>query len=45
MMMLVYIVEWTDEEGELCDRWFSFEHLAKDFARKVGGIVIEKDVS
>ena len=45
MMLIVYIVEWTDERGELCERWFSFEHLAKDFAKQVRGVVIEKDVS
>ena len=44
MLLIVYIVEWT-EEGELKSEWFSVEKLAYDFARKVGGTVIEKDVS
>lgn len=45
MMRIVYIVEWTDESGELCTEWFSIEQYAYDYAKKVGGIVIEKDVS
>ena len=43
--MIVYIVEWTDNSGELCERYFNLEKLAYDFAKQVGGIVIEKDVS
>ena len=44
-LLLVYIVEWTDSSGELCTEWFRIKRLADDYARKVGGIVIEKDVS
>lgn len=44
MLLLVYIVEWI-ENGESKSEWFSIEKLAYDYARKVGGVVIEKDVS
>ena len=44
MMQIVYIVEW-EENGEKKTEWFSVERLAYDFAKKVGGQVIEKDVS
>ena len=44
MMQIVYIVEWV-ENGVEKKEWFSVERLAYDYARKVGGIVIEKDVS
>lgn len=44
MMQIVYFVEW-EENGELRKEWFSVERLAYDFAKKVGGQVIEKDVS
>jgi hypothetical protein len=44
MFKIVYFVEWI-ENGELRKEWFSIEKLAYDYARKVGGVVIEKDVS
>jgi hypothetical protein len=44
MLQIVYLVEW-EEEGKKKTEWFSIEKLAYDFARKVGGQVIEKDVS
>lgn len=43
-LLLVYIVQWF-ENGESNERLFSVEHLAYDFARQVGGRVVEKDVS
>ena len=42
--MIVYIVEWF-EDGDKKTEWFSIEKLAYDYAKKVGGEVIEKDVS
>ena len=44
MFKIVYFVEWI-EDGESKSEWFSVEKLAYDYARKVGGVVIEKDVS
>jgi hypothetical protein len=44
MFKIVYFVEWV-ENGEKKREWFSVEKLAYDFAKKVGGQVIEKDVS
>ena len=42
--MIVYLVEWYDGD-ELKSEWFSVYESAVRFAKKVGGIISEKDVS
>lgn len=42
--MIVYLVEWY-ENDEFKTEWFSLYESAVRFAKKVGGVITEKDVS